>query len=50
MVNDPWLERLLRRPEVRARLQIFIRIVGLSSFVALAAGVILLVLCCVAGM
>ena len=41
-MHDPWVARLLRRPDVRARVQIFIRLVQLSSLVALAAGVLLL--------
>jgi hypothetical protein len=49
-VKDPWVEQFLRRPEVRARVHIFIRLVEVSSFVALAAGVLLLVVYCAAGM
>jgi hypothetical protein len=50
MVKDPWVEQLLRRPDVRARVQIFIRLVEVSSLAALAAGILLLVVYCAAGM
>jgi len=46
-VNDPWLEHLLRRPDVQARVQIVIRLAQVSSLAGLAAGVVLLVRYCV---
>jgi len=49
-VNDPWIERLLRRPDVRAWVHLFTRLVALSSLAAIAAGVLLLVTYCAAAM
>ncbi|MDG6256603.1 MAG: hypothetical protein QCH35_03285 [Methanomicrobiaceae archaeon] len=45
-VNDPWLEHLLHRPDVQARVQIVILLAQLSSLAGLAAGVLLLVVYC----
>jgi hypothetical protein len=50
MRHDPWVERFLRRPDVRARLHLFIRLVQFSSYLALAAGILLLVMFFAAGM
>ncbi len=49
-MHDPWVERFLRRTDVRARLHLVIRLVQLSSYLALVAGILLLVMFCAAGM
>jgi hypothetical protein len=43
-MRDPWLERRLARPEVRARLQQLWLLVQLSTLLALAAGGLVLIL------
>lgn len=44
------MEQFMRRPDVRARVRIFIRLVEASSLLALAAGVLILAVYCAAGM